>query len=335
VAISCLGPSRCHGEIWQLFTYSFVDDGLLGVLFGMLTLWFTELPPRALLRLPLARRTLPSPPSSAARIIASTISFTHIFGLRPEVAVAGCWSGIFGLLVAIAMIFGDQEFLLWFLVRIKAKYMVAIYILIAVAMLLKQADTFNALLQLSGALSAFLYVKFAPRRGFAFGFSERYFSLRNNYYRWKPAAPPTKFEVTTQNRAAKSTSTKTAPRRPDELRKPTDMDELPTQSAPSHLAPTLLRPSLPYRNILISEELCLVLPSSLLSPILLFLPSSALHAVHPEPSHFDRSARRECRKIRFLNTPSKPNNLLCVIPSASHNRTGCPILRSRIAKGGM
>src|ERR1700682_268961 len=30
-----------HGEIWQLFTYSFVDDGLLGVLFGMLTLWFT------------------------------------------------------------------------------------------------------------------------------------------------------------------------------------------------------------------------------------------------------------------------------------------------------
>src|SRR5437763_4314987 len=26
------------GEIWQLFTYSFVDDSILGVLFGMLTL---------------------------------------------------------------------------------------------------------------------------------------------------------------------------------------------------------------------------------------------------------------------------------------------------------
>src|ERR1700679_3308496 len=30
-----------HGELWQLFTYSFVDDSLLGVLFAMLTLWFT------------------------------------------------------------------------------------------------------------------------------------------------------------------------------------------------------------------------------------------------------------------------------------------------------
>src|SRR5260370_7649742 len=90
------------------------------------------------------------------------------------------------------MIFGDKEFLLWFLVRIKAKYMVAIYILIAVAMLLKQADAFNALLQLSGGLCGFLYVKFAPRRGFAFGFSERYFGLRNAYYPLKPRpAPPT------------------------------------------------------------------------------------------------------------------------------------------------
>src|ERR1700721_1228099 len=26
-----------HGEVWQLFTYSFVDDSLTGVLFGILT----------------------------------------------------------------------------------------------------------------------------------------------------------------------------------------------------------------------------------------------------------------------------------------------------------
>jgi hypothetical protein len=73
--------------------------------------------------------------------------------------------------------------------------MVGIYILIAVAMLLKQADTFNALLQLSGGLCGFLYVKFAPRRGLAFGFSERYFGIRNNYYRWKRRRAARKFEV--------------------------------------------------------------------------------------------------------------------------------------------
>ena len=183
-----------HGELWQLFTYSFIEQGILAILFGMLTLWFTG----SLLEPSFGSRWLAELYFSSViggAILASAISFTHIFGLRPEVATAGCWSGIFGLLIAIAMIFGDQEFLLWFLVRIKAKYMVAIYILIAVAMLLKQADTFNALLQLSGALCGFLYVKYAPRRGFAFGFSERYFGLRNGYYRWKRRRAARKFEV--------------------------------------------------------------------------------------------------------------------------------------------
>ena len=48
----------------------------------------------------------------------------------------GAWAGIFGVMVAIAMRMGDTEFLLFpFPFTIRAKYMVAIYILIAVAIL--------------------------------------------------------------------------------------------------------------------------------------------------------------------------------------------------------
>ncbi len=183
-----------HGEIWQLVTYSFLNLGILSILFAMLTLWFTG----SLLEPSFGGRWLGELYFTSViggALLASAISFTHVFGLRPEVAATGCWSGIFGLLLAIAMIFGDQEFLLWFLVRIKAKYMVAIYILIAVAVLLKQADSFGALLQLSGALCGFLYVRFAPRKGFAFGLSEGFFGLRNNYYRWKRRRAARKFEV--------------------------------------------------------------------------------------------------------------------------------------------
>src|SRR6266566_1793089 len=125
-----------HGELWQLFTYSFVEQGILAILFGMLTLWFTG----SLLEPSFGSRWLGELYFSSvigSAIIASAISFTHIFGLRPEIATAGCWSGIFG----------------------------------------------------------FLYVKFAPRRGFAFGFSERYFGLRNGYYRWKRRRAARKFEV--------------------------------------------------------------------------------------------------------------------------------------------
>ncbi len=183
-----------RGEIWQLFTYSFVQDGILSILFGMLTLWFTG----SLLEGAYGSRWLAELYGTSViggALIASVVSFTHVLGLRPDVGAIGAWGGIFGLLVAIAMLFGDQEFLLWFLVRIKAKYMVAIYILIAVAVLLKQADSFGALLQLSGALCGFLYVKFAPRRGLAFGLTERYFGMRNNYYRWKRRRAARKFEV--------------------------------------------------------------------------------------------------------------------------------------------
>jgi membrane associated rhomboid family serine protease len=183
-----------HGEVWQLLTYSFVEQGIIGILFGMLTLWFTG----SLLEPSFGGRWLGELYLTSVvggALLASAISFTHLLGLRPDVVATGAWAGIFGLLVAIAMIFGDQEFLLWFVLRIKAKYMVAIYILIAIAMLLKQADSFGALLQLSGALFGALYVKFAPRRGFAFGFSERYFGVRNNYYRWKRRRAARKFEV--------------------------------------------------------------------------------------------------------------------------------------------
>jgi len=183
-----------HGEIWQLATYSFVDEGLLSVLFAMLTLWFIG----SLLESSLGSRWLLELYASSViggAIIASAITFTHILGLRPDIVAIGAWGGIFGLMIAIAMLFGDQEFLFWFLLRIKAKYMVAIYILIAIALLLKQADTFGALVQLSGAFCGFLYVRFAPRRGIAFGLSERYFGVRNNYYRWKRRRAARKFEV--------------------------------------------------------------------------------------------------------------------------------------------
>lgn len=183
-----------HGEIWQVVTYSFVQVGLLDVLFGMLTLWFCG----AMLEGAFGSRWMGELYLTSAvggAVVASAVSFTRVLGLGPGAVGLGAWAGIFGLLVAIAMRFGDQEFLLFFVVRIRAKYMVVIYILIAVAILLKDANAFGALLQLSGALSGYLYVRYAPRRGFGFGMSERYFGLRNAYYRTKRRRAARKFEV--------------------------------------------------------------------------------------------------------------------------------------------
>ena len=129
-------------------------------------------------------------------LLASLITTTHLFHLDPFFSAGiGPYAAIYGLLIAIAVVMGDQEFLLFFFVRIKAKYLVAIYILIDLATLLKSANPFEALLHLSGGLCAYLFLKFAPRRGLAFGFTERYFALRNDYYKNKRRRAARKFEV--------------------------------------------------------------------------------------------------------------------------------------------
>jgi len=184
-----------RGEVWQLATYCFIHTGLWEILFAMLTLWFCGL----LLEGAYGSRWLKELYFTSAiggAAVASANAFTPLLGLRPESVADGAWAGIFGVMIAIAVRMGDAEFLLFPLpFSIRAKYMVTIYILIAVAILLKDANAFGALLQLSGALAGWLYVRYAPRRGLAFGFGEQFFGMRNAYYRAKRRRAARKFEV--------------------------------------------------------------------------------------------------------------------------------------------
>jgi membrane associated rhomboid family serine protease len=184
-----------RGEIWQLGTYCFIHLGLWEILFAMLTLWFCG----SLLEGAYGGRWLKELYFTSAiggALVASAISFTHLLGLSPYASSSGAWAGIFGVMIAIAIRMGDTEFMLFPLpITIRAKYLVAIYILIAVAILFMNHGAFSALLQLSGALCGWLYVRRAPRRGIAFGFGEWYFGMRNAYYRAKRRHAAKKFEV--------------------------------------------------------------------------------------------------------------------------------------------
>jgi hypothetical protein len=108
--------------------------------------------------------------------------------------LTGCFGGIFGLLVAIGVLYGDMEFLLFFTIGIKARYLVAIYAFTSIAMLFGEQRMY-AFAQLGGALAGLLFIRMAPRRGVSFVFSETWFTLRNRYYRWKRRRAARKFEV--------------------------------------------------------------------------------------------------------------------------------------------
>jgi membrane associated rhomboid family serine protease len=184
-------PLFLHGYLWQLVTYCFIHTGILGAALEMLTLWF----------LGSFLESIHGP-----RWLAE-LYFTSVIGagltavglslvMRGDVfAISGAFGGIFGLLVAFGVLYGDMEFMMFPLpMTMKAKYLVIVYMLIAIAMVFSSSRVY-ALAQLGGALAGYLYIKSAPRRGYAFATSERYFGLRNNYYRWKRRRAAKKFEV--------------------------------------------------------------------------------------------------------------------------------------------
>ena len=192
VRITALIPGLfLHGYLWQLVTYCFIHQGILGTALEMLSLWFlgsfleSHHGPRWL-----AELYFTSVIGAGLAAVGLSV-FMHV----DNVAIAGSFGGIFGLLVAFGVLYGDMEFMLFPLpMTMKAKYLVMVYMLIAVAMVFSASRVY-ALAQLGGALAGFLYIKAAPRRGYAFATSERYFGLRNNYYRWKRRRAAKKFEV--------------------------------------------------------------------------------------------------------------------------------------------
>jgi len=185
--------SFLHGQLWQIVTYSFIHTGILDILFSMLSLWFIG----SYLESTLGARwtaELYFVSVIGAALTAIAVAYTHILHLTPDLTIAGSTGGIFGVFVAFAVLFGDQEMLLFPLpMRIRAKYLVAIYILLSVAFMLR--GSLESIASLGGAGFGYLYAKFAPRRGFLGGTSEWYFDMRNAYYRSKRRRAAKKFEV--------------------------------------------------------------------------------------------------------------------------------------------
>ena len=193
VAVLALDPIQVlhHGWLWQLLTYSLIHSGILSTAFELMSIWFLG----SLLEGLHGTRWLVE--IFFVSVLGAGLAALLIYLALPQeiVAIYACWGGIFGLLIAIGVLHGDTPFMMFPLpITIKAKYLVAVYLLIALAMLFSSQRVF-AFSQLGGALAGFIYVKLAPRRGFAIAGSEAAFGLRNRYYRWKRRRAAKKFEV--------------------------------------------------------------------------------------------------------------------------------------------
>jgi membrane associated rhomboid family serine protease len=189
-----------HGWIWQLATYSFLHNGIFHILFNMLMLWMFG----AQLEMDWGKNKFLEFYFFCvvgAALTTVAISYTGWGGISPETTTVGASGGVLGLLMAFGVLYAEQEIMLFPIpFSIKAKYFVMGVAFIEVVSAIDSAAPGHGgaiayFAHLGGLLFGYVYVKFIPKRGLLYGTSERYFSARNSYYRWKRRRAARKFEV--------------------------------------------------------------------------------------------------------------------------------------------
>ncbi|HET9409441.1 MAG TPA: rhomboid family intramembrane serine protease [Candidatus Sulfotelmatobacter sp.] len=184
-----------HGYVWQVITYSFLHFQLGHLLSNALGLWMfgafieSDWGSRRFLEFYFFC-------TIAAAVTTVAMGYSHILGLSQSTPTIGASGGLFGLLAAYAVLYGEMQFMMLPLpFFIKAKYLAWGYVFIALMGAIQETGGISYVAHLGGFLFGYLYLKFLPRRGLMFASSEKYFSFRNAYYRWRRRRAAKKFEV--------------------------------------------------------------------------------------------------------------------------------------------
>lgn len=186
-----------HGWVWQLITYAVFPMGLVGSVLALLSMWFFG----AALEDQLGARWLREfffvsvIGGGLLTSIFAALSQGRVFGISSFAITAGLWPFLMALLLAFAFFNAEQEVIFAFMLRVKAKYLAAIYLLIYLGMTILGKDRFGALTAVCTALAGWLYLRFAPRRGLGFSATESLYGLRNAFYRNKRRRAAKKFQV--------------------------------------------------------------------------------------------------------------------------------------------
>jgi membrane associated rhomboid family serine protease len=198
-SLSLIPALVLRGWVFQLVTYSFLHQGFWHLAGNMFGLWMFG----SQLEMEWGRRKFLEfyfYCVIGAALTTIALSYTGLGGISPATRTLGASGGVLGILMAYGLIWGDSEIMLFPIpIRIRAKYFVAavafLTLLGALGAASGRGESVAYSAHLGGLLFGFLYVKFLPSRGVGFAASERYFSLRNSYYRWKRKRAARKFEV--------------------------------------------------------------------------------------------------------------------------------------------
>jgi len=206
-----LRPSAVmHGALWQTVTYSFLHDPrhISHILFNMLGLWMfgsqfeMDFGTRRFYEFYfwcVVGAALTTIVVGGVGLLAFQMLPIPLFAIMGKIwlqATLGASGGVYGLLLAFGILYGDRQIYIFpFPIAIKARYIVAIWLFIAFVSAFQGTSGVAEFAHLGGALFGWIYIKYVPRYGLQTVASETMYGVRNRYYRWKRRQAAKKFEV--------------------------------------------------------------------------------------------------------------------------------------------
>ncbi len=159
-AVFPLYPLGDGFQIWQLFTYMFMHGGLMHLLFNMIALWMFGM---ELENVWGSRKFLTYYLACGIGAGLSTLLIAPLFAAAgPTVGASGA---IYGVLIAFGMMFPDRPIFIYFLLPIKARYFVILYIgLELYAGVTGTSDGIAHFAHLGGAAVGFVFLMIDQRK---------------------------------------------------------------------------------------------------------------------------------------------------------------------------
>ena len=191
---SALIPAHLLRSPYTLVSYAFVPNGLLSVIFALLSVWFFGMPmeeqlgPQWLLEYFFVTTV-------GGGLLASLLTFAPGLRMSPLNSTAGMWPFATALLLAFARFQPNAVVRLFGVVPIRAKLLAIGYVGLYILLAIVGGDRFGAAAAVFASLCGWLYLQYAGRRGVLRGASEGLYGMRNAWYRRKRQRAAKKFKV--------------------------------------------------------------------------------------------------------------------------------------------
>ena len=159
LALNPIVGNSFNFQIWQLITYQFLHGSFSHILFNMFALWMFGVEIENLWG---SKTFLIFYLSCGVIAGIFHLLLSPLLGLGAAYTI-GASGAIYGVLIAFAMLFPDRLIYIYFLIPVKAKYLIGFMIIIEFLAVDSAGSNVAHLAHLGGALAGFLYVLYRRR----------------------------------------------------------------------------------------------------------------------------------------------------------------------------